>query len=208
MLSILKKKPEKAKSSIAPAWHTNYRNYAVLPDTKLVRTSFFASFACVTVASALLLAVVYQEYQLHFLATELEEVQAQSVRLGNPSAQAVAQYKKFRAEETRINEVNAFLKSQKLVLSDLLLQLGQTMPPGVALASIEYRDSGISLRGYAQGESSVAAVNASEYERQLKEDAKLNQAFPSITLVNLVRDQQNNKHLFEIVLSFGSAPKK
>lgn len=207
MLSIHKKKSEKAKGAFAPAWHTNFRNYAVLPDTKLVRTSFFANIACVALASGLLLGVIYQEYRLHYLQAELADVQSQVARTRTPSAQAVAQYKKYQAEEQRINEISAFQKSQKLVLSDLLIHLGQTLPAGVSLASVEYRETGVSVRGYVQGASEMAAGSASDYERQLKEDEKLKPMFRSIALINLVRDQQSNKHMFDISLSFGAAQK-
>lgn len=201
MLPKLKKKPEKAKA-LAPAWHTNFRNYSVLPDTKLIRTSFFAGFICVTLAVLAFLAAAYQEYRLHYVKSELLVAEAQLERLRGPSAKAVAEYRQFLEEERKINEVAAFVSSQKVVVSDLFIHLSRTLPAGVALASIEYRESGAVIRGYVQGASEHAAGAASDYERLLKEDEKLQKLFVSIALTTLVRDQQANKHMFQIELSF------
>ena len=55
MLSLLKRKPEAAAVSEMPPWHPNLRNFARLPDTKVVRTAFFINGASVFIALGLLL---------------------------------------------------------------------------------------------------------------------------------------------------------
>ena len=108
-----------------PSWHTNFRNFAVLPDTKLVRTSFFVNGLLVLVAIGMVLAFVYQEYRLHDLRDQTSIWQKQNDRNRLTSDQAVALYKKFQTEERKINELNTFLKGQKLNFSDFIIRLSQ-----------------------------------------------------------------------------------
>ena len=43
MLSLLKKKPDAAAANQTPAWHPNFRNFERLPDTQVVRPTFFVN---------------------------------------------------------------------------------------------------------------------------------------------------------------------
>ena len=209
MLSFLKKNSEKAKAAQVPAWHTNFRNYAVLPDTKLVRTSFFVNGLLVLVALGLVLAFAYQEYRLYDLRGQTATWQKQNDRNRTASNQAVALYKKFQAEENKINELNAFLKGQKLNFSDFIIRLSQTKPPGIVLVSIEYRENGASIKCYAQGVSEQATGAASGYEKQLRDDPEINSRFRSIAMTNnITRDTQAGRLFFEIILNFSQTKAK
>ena len=207
MLPFLKKNSENAKAQL-PAWHTNFRNYAVLPDTKVVRTSFFVNTLLVFVALGLIMAFVYQEYRLYSLRAETAVWQAQNDRSRGASTKAVAMYKKFQAEEKKIVELNTFLVGQKLVLSDFLIRLGQTRPAGIVFVNIEYRDSGAVIKGYAQGASGQATGAASAYEKQLRDDTAINSIFSSISMTNVTRDAQAGRLYFEIILSFKQSKTK
>jgi len=208
MLPFLKKKTEKAKVSRVPAWHTNFRNYAVLPDTKLVRTSFFVNGVLVLVALGLITAFVYQEYRLYDLRSQTAVWQQQNDRVRDASVQAVALFKKFQVEERKVTELDTFLKAQKLIFSDFVIRLSQTRPPGIILVNIEYRESGASIKGYAQGTSEQATGAASAYEKLLKEDTQLNSQFRSISMTNVTRDTQVGRLFFEIILNFNPVKTK
>lgn len=208
MLPLLKKNSEKAKALQAPAWHTNFRNYAVLPDTKLVRTSFFVNGLLILLAVATLLAVAYQEYTLSLVRSQNDELQQQIVRNRVPSNKAIALYKQFQAEEVKVTELNNFIKGQKIVYSDFIIRLSQTKPSGIAFITVEYKDVGAVIKGYAQGISEQATSAASAYERQLKEDPMLNNAFKSISLTNVSRDIQAGRLMFEIILSYNPSKSK
>jgi len=208
MLSFLKKHSEKTGVSQLPAWHTNFRNYAVLPDTKLVRTSFFVNGLLIFAALGLVLAFVYQEYRMYDLREQTAIWQKQNDRNRNASAQAVALYKKFQAEERKITELNAFLKGQKLDFSDFIIRLSQAKPAGIVFISVEYREAGASIKGYAQGASGQATGAASAYEKQLREDKGINSIFKSISMTNITRDTQANRLFFEIILSFNQTKAK
>jgi len=208
MLSFLKKNSEKAKASQLPAWHTNFRNYAVLPDTKIVRTSFFVNGLLVFAALGLVLAFAYQEYRMYDLRTQTAVWQAQNDRNRTASAQAVALYKKFQAEERKITELNAFLKGQKLDFSDFIIRLSQTKPAGIVFVSVEYRETGASIKAYVQGASGQATGAASAYEKQLREDKEIVSRFRSVSMTNITRDTQAGRLFFEIILNFNQTKAK
>ncbi len=208
MLPSLKKKTEKAKAAQVPAWHTNFRNYAILPDTKLVRTSFFVNGGLLLLAVGSILGFVYQEYELSLLRKQSDERQQQIDRSRTASSQAVDLFKKYKAEEKNITELNDFLNTQKLVFSDFIIRLSQTKPPGIVLVAIEYKETGASIKGYAQGTSGQATGAASAYEKLLKEDASIKSLFKSISMTNVSRDTQAGRLSFDIVLSFGQTRSK
>jgi len=71
MLSLLKKKPEATSASLIPAWHPNFRNYALLPDIKPVRTAFFVNGISAFVAIGLLAFLGRGEYELHSVRSQI-----------------------------------------------------------------------------------------------------------------------------------------
>lgn len=208
MLSLLKKNSDKAKELHASAWHTNFRNYAVLPDTKLIRTSFFVNGLLIFIAIAAVLAFAYQEYTLAIIRQQCKDVQKQIEKSRPASDRAVALYKQFQTEELKVSELNNFVKGQKLILSDFIIRLSQTKPQGIVFLSIDYKETGVGIKGYAQGISEQATGIASAYERQLKDDPQFNSIFKVISLTNVSRDVQAGRLMFDIVLSFNQAKVK
>ena len=208
MLPFLKKNSAKAKAAQVPAWHTNFRNYAVLPDTKLVRTSFFVNGLLVFVALGLVLAFAYQEYRLYDLRAQTSTWQKQNDRIRPASQQAVALYKQFQAEERKIIELNTFITGQKLIFSNFIIRLSQTKPPGIVYVNLEYRENGASIKGYAQGTSEQATGAASAYEKQLRDDPEIKSHFASVSMTNVTRDTQAGRLFFEIILNFNQAKAK
>jgi len=208
MLSLLKKNSDKAKELQASAWHTNFRNYAVLPDTKLIRTSFFVNGLLIFIAIGAVLAFLYQEYTLSIISQQSKEL-AQQIEKSRPASnRAVALYKQFQAEEVKVSELNNFVKGQKLVFSDFIIRLSQTKPQGIVFIGVDYKETGVSIKGYAQGISEQATGAASAYEKQLKEDPKFNSIFQTISMTNVNRDIQAGRLMFDIVLSLNQAKTK
>jgi len=208
MLPLLKKNSVKAKALEVPAWHTNFRNYALLPDTKLVRTSFFVNGLLAFAAIGLLLAGVYQEYELSILRKQNVELQQQIEKNRPLSDQAQKLFKNFSAEEKKTNELNAFVKGQKLSVSDFIIHLSSSKPASIVFVSLEYNDKGANIRGYAQGSSEQTTGAASSYEKQLKEDKELSSVYKSISMTNVSRDAQAGRLSFDIVLSFTAGRSK
>jgi hypothetical protein len=172
MLSLLKKKSEVAAAPTVPNWHPNFRNYEKLPDIKVVRTAFFVNGAAIFVALALGIYFGIKEWQLRVVNTQINEELRKIERDKRPSDQAVALHKKFQAEEARVEEVDAFIKSKPLV-SALLMRLSSTLPANIAIDSIDLRMEGLALRLSVRGDAVAASGYSTQYLEQLRADKEL-----------------------------------
>ena len=172
MLSLLKKKTDADAALVGPGWHPNFRNYQKLPDIKVVRTAFFVNGASIFVALVLGVYFGFKEWQLQVIKTQVGEEQRKIERDRRPSDQAVAMFKKFQAEEARVSEVDAFVRS-KPPFSALVLRLTETLPPNIAFDSLDLRADGLALRLSLRGEPVAASGYATQYLEQLKADPEL-----------------------------------
>lgn len=172
MLPLLKKKSNADAAPGVPAWHPNFRNYEKLPDIKVVRTAFFINGAAISIALAALIYFALDEWRLRGITSQVAQVQAQIDRDKKVSDQAVALFRKFQAEEAKINEVDAFLKSKPLV-SVVLMRLSETLPPNIALDSLDFRETGLVMRLSVRGAPDAASGYATNYLEQLKADKQL-----------------------------------
>jgi hypothetical protein len=170
MLPFLKKKSEQAAGPTVPPWHPNFRNYEKLPDIKVVRTAFFINGSAVALVLVLLTYFGIKEWQLHVLNGQIAEWQRQIDKDKKESDQAVAMFNKFKVEEAKINEVDAFVKA-KAPVSELVIRLARTLPANIALDSLDLRETGLMLRLSVRGAPDTALGYASAYLEQLRGDA-------------------------------------
>jgi len=205
MLLFLKNNNKPTSRSLITRWHVNFRDVSLLPDIKAVRTSFFVNGLSIIVALGGLFVFVYQEYRINNLRPQIADSQKQIDHDQKDSNKAIALSHRFEEEERKINELAGFVKANKLVLSDFIIHIGQTLPKGIVLATFDYRASGVTLKGFVQGSSAQASGIASQYEKQLKQDKFFNSSFESISLPALpTRDSQTGKLAFEMALRFPS----
>ena len=207
MPPLLKKKAETASApSQMPSWHPSFRNYERLPDIKVVRTVFFVNAVAITVALAMFTVFIFKEYHLHSLRRQVADVRAQGDRDRRGSDQAIALFKKFQGEEKKILEIDAFLKVRPL-LSDLLLQIGRTLPKNIALNSLDVHDNGLVMRGTVRGAPELASGEASNYVEQLRGDRAIKVLFDEVTLTSISRNGQTGRLSVELFLKFKRAKK-
>lgn len=199
--SLKKSKEQQPLVPLVPAWHPNFRNHARLPDTKVVRTAFFVNGAAVFLAIAALLFLVYREYTLRALNSQIESWDVQIAADRAPSNEAVALFRQFQAEEKIITEVNAFTRT-RLTLSDFVLRLGETLPANIAISTLELRDTGITLRAVVRGAPDRASGQATAFVDQLRKDSVYGALFSDVTPTNVNRDPNTGRLLIELVLKF------
>lgn len=197
----LKRSKDAPAAPTVPAWHPNFRNYARLPDTKVVRTAFFVNGLAVLVTAALLLVVVFREYTLASVRGQIEVWNVQIEQDRRPSGEAVALFRKYQAEEKIINEVDAFLRSP-LALSDFLLRLGATLPENIALTGFDYRETGITLRATVRGAPERASGLATSFVEQLRTDERYGPLFSEVIPTGVNRDPSTGRLLIEVLLRF------
>ena len=202
----LKKKPEAAAVSAMPPWHPNLRNFARLPDTKVVRTAFFINGASIFIALGLLLWFSFQEYKLRNLERQIADWDRQINRDQKQSDQFVALYGKFQAEQARIGDIDNFLNSRPAV-SQLIMRLAQTLPKDIALDAFEEQQGGVTLRGTVRGTPDEASGYASAYLDQLRADKVLANYFEDFAFSGsgVSRNAQSRRLQLQLFLRFKAA---
>jgi hypothetical protein len=184
------------------AWHPNFRNTTELPDTKTVRTKFFVNAAAVVLALGALLYFTYTEYALRGLNHEIDGWQQRIDTDAKAIREAIAQYKKFKEQEASSSELVAFRKSEKLIVSDFLIVISNTLPESLLITAIQCGEKGATLRGVVKGPPELASGTASSYEKLLRDNKELSAQFGSISLATLTRDAGTGFLNFEIALQF------
>ena len=200
MPSLLQKS-DQFQGPLIPAWHPDFRNLARLPDTKVVRTQFFVNFAAIAITASLLLYFSYQEYRINNLNRQVAYWQTQIDTNRKASGQALMLSQKFAAEEKKISELNSFL-TPRLVLSQFLLNLGSTLPQELAMGTVDIRNTGVNLRGIANGSPDEASGRTSTYVEQLRQDKYFSSVFEDVALNKLDRDQASGRLSFDLFLRF------
>jgi hypothetical protein len=203
-MPLLLQKSDQSQLPLVPAWHPDFRNPARLPDTKVVRTQFFVNFAAIAIAASLLLYFSYQEYRINNLSRQVAYWQTQIDTNNKASMQALMLSQKFTAEAKKINELNSFVKP-RLVLSEFLMNLGSTLPQELAASTVDIRNTGVNLRGIANGSPDEASGRTSTYVEQLRQDRYFSSIFEEVGLNKLDRDQASGRLSFDVFLRFKGA---
>lgn len=210
MLSLTKKSDVPVA---APLWHTNFRNFERLPDTKVVRTTFFVNTAAGAVALALLLWLGYREYTILNLGEQIADAQAKIDANAKQNAEALRLTKIFTDEDKKLVEAEAFMRLP-IPVSEYIELVGQTLPKEI---SIDFADVRIPtdpknqiyvLRGLVAGTRDQAAGTASSFVDALRAHPRLGVALDPITLDKLTPDGSTGFMSFEISLKVKTEGKK
>lgn len=186
-------------------WHPNFRNFERLPDTKAVRTSFFINGAAVLVAIVLLIYTVYSEFGLRTVGVDADLAEKTAAQNKAASDQAVELYKKYQAEEKKVQALAEFVAPTKVVVSELLLKLGSGLPPLFTLNAIDCNANAVNLRGGIEGPAEEASGRAAQYVDSLRANEAWKNLFDTVTLTSMARDPGNGQIRFEIEMKFKSA---
>ncbi len=197
----------KSEAAAAPPWHPNLRIAANLPDTKVVRTAFFVNGAAIVLATVLLLVLGHHEWSLHEVNKQIATQQHNIDRDKFESAKAVKLFGDFKQEESKMVEVSDFVAS-KPIISELVLRLGQITPKKIAFDSLDFRDSGISIKATVKGAPDRAATDASAYEKQLRMDKVLGPIFRDVNLLTMRRNTTSGRLVIEIFCAYKKGSKK
>jgi len=203
-MSLIKKSD--ATPASAPLWHPNFRNFERLPDTKVVRTTFFINVSAITLAAGLAIVMGWREYRIMDLKVQIGETQAVIDKNAKENAESIRLSKVFEEEGKKIAEASAFSK-RALPPSEFILLLGKTLPKVVQIESVDMRFSGVSgdqcaLRGIVAGTKDEASGSASKYVESLRTLSVLGSKFESVSLASINPDPVGAFLRFEINIKF------
>ena len=205
-MALIKKSD--AASALAPLWHPNFRNFEKLPDTKVVRTTFFINVTAITLAASLVILVGYRQYRIRDLNLQIQETQNVIQKNTKENTEAIKLSKSFDDEAKKLTEAGMFAR-KFLQPSELILLLGKTLPKEVQIESADMRFSGASgdqciLRGVVAGNKDDASGLASNYEKILRTSPVFAAKFESVNTASLNPDPTGGFLRFEIVIKFKS----
>lgn len=211
-LSLPKKSD--AQPAVAPLWHPNFRNFERLPDTKVVRTTFFVNTASIALTLSLLLWFGYREYHINSLGEQIAYAQKQIDDNSRQNKEALRLSKIFADEQKKLAEAENFQRTP-LAPSEFIALLGETLPKEISIDLVDARlaEAGptpavYQLRGVVAGTPDQASGSASQYVDMLRAQPKLGTIFDPITLNNLNRDARSNFLAFDISLKMKSGTKE
>lgn len=206
MLSL--KKKSDAQPVAVPRWHTNFRNFERLPDTKVVRTAFFINTAAVAVASGMLLWVGYREYTNLSIREQISLAEAEIAANAKQNAEATRLSKLFAEQSKKFDEATAFLQ---IPISPVEYAgiIGETLPKEILIDHLDTRvipagsknPVNYSLRGRVAGSPDQASGIASQYVDILRAQPRLKEVFELIDLQRIDRDVSGGFLAFEITLT-------
>ena len=195
-----------AQPAAAPVWHPNFRNFERLPDTKVVRTTFFVNVAASALAAVLLIWVGMREYRIYNLGQQIGEANKRIEAATKQNNDALRLTKVFGDEEKKLNEAATFIRTA-ISPAEFVMQLGATLPKDI---SIEYADlrtaqapaTGLTftLKGQVAGTPEEASNTVSNYIDLLRTHPRFAAAFDSVELTNINRDGRTGYLVFEVVL--------
>ncbi len=203
MLSL--KKKSDAQPVAAPLWHPNFRDFERLPDTKVVRTTFFINTAAIATAVGMLLWLGYREYSNHNIGQQIAEANAQIETNRKQNDEAIKQATVFAEEDKKIAEAVAFMKVPVTPV-EFVQMLGETLPKDISIDYVDYRigdarTSQFQIRGRVAGSPDLASGIASSYVDGLRVSERVTKVFSQVTLNRLDRDPAGGFMVFEISLT-------
>lgn len=204
MLALLKKNKSQTNSKDAgAAWRPDFRNVGLLPDTKTVRTSFMMNIIVFTLLSGSVLFSVYREFTLAAVKRHVASAEEQINTAKGPSNMALAEYKKFQAEEKKLADARSLVASN-FSFPDYLIHLASLMPGGVRAGRVEFRGTGqsITVTGSIDGQDAVASETANGFITSLQQDEDFKNIFSSISNSNLGRNATTGTLNFELIFTF------
>jgi len=212
-LSLTKRSDD--QPAVAPVWHPNFRNFERLPDTKVVRTTFFVNTAAIVVAVSLLLWLGSREYNLYSLKEQIAATQKVIDANMRQSQEAIRLTKQFADEEKKLTEAVNF-QWAAINPSELITVLGESLPKEIVLEFVESRVTEttatwtVLLKGSVAGTPDQASGVVSTYVDMLKAHPRLGKIFESIVLNNLSRGANPSFLAFDISMraKVTSKPKK
>jgi hypothetical protein len=214
-MALLKRKSD-AEPVAAPRWHTNFRDFERLPDTKVVRTAFFINTAAVVVAVGMLLWVGFREYANFNIREQIKRAEADIQANSKQNAEATKLSRAFIDQTKKLDEVAAFIRAP-ISPFEFVRIISENLPKEILIDSIETRaineanaatPTPYTLRGKAAGSPDQASGAASQYVDLLRNQPRLAEVFESINLSKINRDASGSFLTFEISLTVKGAAKK
>lgn len=191
-----KKRDKKVEVGAELNWRPDFRDRESLPDIKTVRTTFFLSAIAVTIAVMSVMHVGFYEYTIYSLGKKIEEGKAEIAARQGLHAKAIGMNNLFLEQERRIEEINTF-EERQLAASDLILDSGKSLMPGMSLLSVEYIDEKAVFQGFVVASEETDSL-LKDYMEKLRNVDSLKDRYADINQVSVERESGTDQIKFHL----------
>lgn len=192
------------------SWRPDFRDADSLPDIKTVRTSFFVSALALSLAIISLMQVGFQEYSIFSAKSKVDVVTAEIASRQGVHAKAIGMNNQFIEKSRRIDEIDTF-EGDQMIASDLLLDVGANLLPGMALLSVEFNEDKTVFHGLVDASQETDSL-LKQYMEKLQTIELLADRYDEFTQVSVERQAGSNQIRFHLEASrsqeSGSAKRK
>lgn len=184
---------------LGPHWHQDFRDVTTLPEDRLVRVRFLANTCAAVVALCLLIVVGWQLSVRHYLSAQLRYWDNEIAVRRDEYDELQLLLRDYITESTRINEAYKIVYSP-VVVSDLIVSFGRTLPERMAIDMIEHTGQVILMRGYLAEPPERASRVLGQFLETLRNDPRIGPLFSDISAPGFGRPERGDEFLFELQL--------
>lgn len=188
-----------AHSSFQRSWHVDCRLSAELPGTRLVRRRFLAGALAAALAAFAVIVTAWQLLVRHSLRTD-------TAYWARQMAENQKLFDALTTASSNLSEASARLDhaydlmAAPYPVTELILNLGRTLPPRMRIDRIEANDHRVTLGGGWLEPSEEASRSLGAYLSELRRTPEVGRLFSSIAITSLQRDDKSETMTFEITL--------
>lgn len=180
-------------------WHVNCRCFVHLADHKVASRRLLTGTIAGAIALFAVAVTAWQLYVMQTLRTDIrywEEQMSESRKLFDELTAATTSLKTQTAVLDRAYD----LMGTSYQHSELILELGRTIPPRVRIDRIETNDTRVALNGVVLEPAEEASRTLGRYMEALRRNPAIGPLFSSITITSLGRRSDSDTVNFEITL--------
>jgi Tfp pilus assembly protein PilN len=193
-------KPDRSPKDDDPyqgPWHVDCRLSTHLPSTKQIRRRFLNFAVGTTLAVAAVMFTLWQLYVIRSLGADTafwDQQMASNQKLFDELNQGT---RTLSAGVTRLDFARDLMTAPYPV-SDLILNLGRSLPPHLRVDRIETNAVGLTLSGGLSEPSEQASRTLDRYVDELQHSPAIGPYFAGISLTSLQRENDSDTLAFEI----------
>lgn len=180
-------------------WHVDTSVATQEDDREFAGRRFLAAAAAATLAGLALAATAWQLYATHELRSDTQfwerQMSANQKLFTELNAAGVSLRK-----QTEIFDRAYDLMAEPFQLSDLLLNLGRTVPPHMRIERIETNDLRVAISGGVLEPAEEASTTLGRYMDDLRRQPGVGVLFSNIAITTLQRKVNSEEVIFELTL--------
>lgn len=184
---------------VGPHWHQDFRDVATLPEDRVVRLRFLTNAWAGVLALGLLILVGWQLFARYSASAQLRFWDEEIATHQREHDELQLLLRDYLAESAKIGEVHRLIYSP-MVVSELLLNLGRTLPETMSIDMVEYTRGIVTVRGYLVEPPERASRVLGQYLETLRKDAQIGPLFNDISAPGFGRPEKGDQFLFELQL--------